>query len=317
MNDYTKVIGKTYGCYKVLKMLPKDGKTSKVHFLCECQNCGTLRKVEYQHLKNRLYKNCPNCKPKPNLKYDLTGQRFGKLLVLERAENHKQKNGSEKVQYRCLCDCGNECIVQSTHLRSNHTLSCGCVQRERTSKAKLKDITGKRYGKLTAIERIRINGEPYWRCVCDCGGEKIASVRDLNAGHVSSCGCLVSIAEEKMKNILTEGNFDYIQQYKFDECRDIRCLPFDFAILESGKPKMLIELQGEQHYYPFTFNNEDKGTKNKNLEDRIRKDRIKKDFCEKNKIPLLCIRYTMFEKMKDIFNDFYSNILRQGGNLNV
>lgn len=57
---------------------------------------------------------------------DLTGQRFGRLVVIERAEN--AKNG--KAKWLCLCDCGNNTIVLGTHLNSGHTQSCGCIHSE-------------------------------------------------------------------------------------------------------------------------------------------------------------------------------------------
>lgn len=57
---------------------------------------------------------------------DLTGEKFGRLLVLERSEN-KSKN-REKV-YKCLCECGNITFVRSYYLRSGTTKSCGCLAR--------------------------------------------------------------------------------------------------------------------------------------------------------------------------------------------
>ena len=60
---------------------------------------------------------------------DLTGQRFGKLLVLERAED-KCTGSKPRVMWRCICDCGNETIVSGASLRIGHTLSCGCKIRK-------------------------------------------------------------------------------------------------------------------------------------------------------------------------------------------
>jgi hypothetical protein len=53
------------------------------------------------------------------------------------------------------------------------------------------DISGRRFGKLTAISRTneRENGYFVWECVCDCGGETIVSSSKLRRGHTSSCGC--------------------------------------------------------------------------------------------------------------------------------
>lgn len=61
---------------------------------------------------------------------DLTGQRFSRLLVKGFAGYRGSKNQSK---WLCLCDCGNETEVFSYHLKSNHTTSCGCMQKERAS----------------------------------------------------------------------------------------------------------------------------------------------------------------------------------------
>lgn len=56
---------------------------------------------------------------------DLTGQRFGRLLVIEEAGKDKQA----KLLWKCLCDCGNVKIIRRCHLRSGLTKSCGCLRR--------------------------------------------------------------------------------------------------------------------------------------------------------------------------------------------
>lgn len=71
---------------------------------------------------------------------------------------------------------------------------------------------------------------------------------------------------------------------------------------------MAIELNGEQHYHPFTYCGENKDTKISNLKDRQRKDKIKREYCIRNNIPLLEIRYTKFYKKEQIFDDFYKRI---------
>lgn len=59
-------------------------------------------------------------------KIDLTGQRFGRLLVIR--EYGRSKSG--KVTWLCKCDCGAEVVVISGDLRSERTKSCGCLSRE-------------------------------------------------------------------------------------------------------------------------------------------------------------------------------------------
>lgn len=58
---------------------------------------------------------------------DLAGQKFGRLVVLSRAENDKFGN----AHWLCQCDCGAVHTVRGLDLRSGHSRSCGCLQRER------------------------------------------------------------------------------------------------------------------------------------------------------------------------------------------
>ena len=66
----------------------------------------------------------------PPNKLNLVGGRYGKLTVTEQLGS---KNGD--TLYKCICDCGNEATVGSNHLRTGHTISCGCIQREYFGKA--------------------------------------------------------------------------------------------------------------------------------------------------------------------------------------
>lgn len=62
---------------------------------------------------------------------DLTGQRFGRLVVVRRVEDYVQSNGKKEVQWLCNCDCGGKAIVRRSHLQSGCTQSCGCLFKEK------------------------------------------------------------------------------------------------------------------------------------------------------------------------------------------
>ena len=64
---------------------------------------------------------------------DLTGMRFGRLLVLNE-DCSVERLKSKPVKWKCLCDCGQECIVSGTDLRALKTQSCGCLRAETTTK---------------------------------------------------------------------------------------------------------------------------------------------------------------------------------------
>lgn len=56
---------------------------------------------------------------------DLTGQRFGKLLVVG---VHQERSKDKRLQYNCVCDCGNEKLVVGHELRLGKVKSCGCLR---------------------------------------------------------------------------------------------------------------------------------------------------------------------------------------------
>ena len=68
------------------------------------------------------------------LNNDLTGQYFGRLKVIERVEDYIEKNGNKRSQWLCECKCGNRVKVIGKSLKNGNTKSCGCLQKEITSK---------------------------------------------------------------------------------------------------------------------------------------------------------------------------------------
>ena len=61
---------------------------------------------------------------------DLTGQRFGRLVVIKLLTS----KGTKRLKWLCKCDCGNECVVLGHNLVGGHTKSCGCLRKEKTRK---------------------------------------------------------------------------------------------------------------------------------------------------------------------------------------
>lgn len=121
---------------------------------------------------------------------DLTGQKFGRWTVIERAED---KYG--KICWHCRCDCGNEKDVCVSSLTRGTSKSCGCLSRETTSRVRLENLIGQRFGKLTVIERTENKITPKgqskttWKCRCDCGNEVDVLASNLIRGNTKSCGC--------------------------------------------------------------------------------------------------------------------------------
>lgn len=126
---------------------------------------------------------------------DLTGQKFGRLTVVEKTE--RPVNVKNKDSYwLCECDCGTMKIVKSSALKYGSVTSCGCFKKEldmKLGEGKGKDLTGIRFGRLTVIEKSDErdkNGSIYWLCQCDCGTITSISSSLLTRGKTQSCGCL-------------------------------------------------------------------------------------------------------------------------------
>lgn len=226
---------------------------------------------------------------------DLTGQKFGRLTVIER--DYSKKN---RTYWLCQCECGNKKVVESCNLRKGLTKSCGCLQKERTSESLLKDLTGQKFGKLTVLERDidkKDKEKVYWKCQCDCGN--IASVMSgqLKSGKTMSCGCLVSKGEYYIGNILNKMGLNYKKQYTFLDLKGKdKPLRFDFAVFEEEKLCCLIEYQGRQHYEP----TEDfGGEENFNIQRFY--DEKKRHYCKENNIKLIEIPYWDFNKIDEIY----------------
>ena len=113
---------------------------------------------------------------------NLIGEKFGKLTVLE----YSGKNEKGYDLWKCKCDCGNYAAVNEKSLKNGHTKSCGCIH-------KAKDLTGMKFGNLTAIKNLgRKTGNILWLCHCDCGKDIKCYQYNLERGTSTSCGCLRS-----------------------------------------------------------------------------------------------------------------------------
>jgi len=112
--------GRRFG---LLTVLEYAGKRDGMHcWRCRC-DCGNEAVVGQTLLRSGKTKSC-GCSGRPPME-DLTGQQFGRLTVLGRAQG--EHGGS---LWRCRCGCGKETVVRYAYLVSGHTKSCGCLQKE-------------------------------------------------------------------------------------------------------------------------------------------------------------------------------------------
>lgn len=120
---------------------------------------------------------------------DITGQRFGRLVVV--GKDHK--TARHGWMYKCACDCGGIKVALHSNILKGDTTSCGCFHSEQSSRAAstIPDITGRKVGRLLVLGKHHKPPQMGWKyeCVCECGRHVIIGQWKLFHEEVHSCGC--------------------------------------------------------------------------------------------------------------------------------
>lgn len=264
-------------------------KNKRAYWNCTC-DCGNTGVYMGKYLRNGDTKSC-GCQKYDSAglvqAIDISGQRFGRLTTQYISSRSPRK-------WHCICDCGNEVDVLTNLLVSGRTSSCGCYHIDRVIETSVKDISGKRFGKLIAQEIAYIdNGKYIWKCHCDCGNDVYVYGASLRSGNTKSCGCLLSGTELEISNFLLNKKIEFQRQKTFIGCRDNALLKFDFYLPSYN---VVIEYDGELHYMTTSLGND--------LEGQQRRDAIKTKYCEENNIILLRIPYWEKDNIESILTDW-------------
>jgi hypothetical protein len=114
---------------------------------------------------------------------DLTGRRFGRLVVID----YDGMNSRHITLWRCKCDCSREKVVQRGALLNGTTWRCG-----RNCPFDTGMFPGATFGALMLLRIVRestTQTDETWLCRCECGNEVEVTTRKLRRHVVTSCGC--------------------------------------------------------------------------------------------------------------------------------
>ena len=186
MSRLMDLSGQTFGR---LTVLDRCGKTSHGNAIWRCRcECGAEIQVAAGQLRAATTRSCGclsvdsrHARVKP-----MVGRTFGNLTVVSRIEKD-----TTPIKWNCQCECGKTTLVVGSKLRNGHTRSCGCLSNQKWPLAKRDNLEGRKFGRLTVIGDVdQRHHQTRWRCLCECGTERIISAGSLKCGQSQSCGCL-------------------------------------------------------------------------------------------------------------------------------
>lgn len=142
---------------------------------------------------------------------NLVGKKYGRLLVIKRM---KSVNG--KAKWLCKCDCGNECVVYATSLKSGNTQSCGCYKRENAKKlySTVRQNDKRLYAVWNGIKQRCTN--PNNTAYHNYGGRGIKICNEWANNYKSFYDWAISAGYKKGKEI---DRIDNNGNYEPDNCR--------------------------------------------------------------------------------------------------
>ena len=145
MSRAKDLTGMRFGRLTVIGRVPSKSRHARWKCLCDC---GNYTEALSNNLRSGTKVSCGCAAHKgsygisPSNYNDLTGKRFGRLVVIKRISPV-----GCKVRWLCHCDCGTEKDIAAYELTSGNTKSCGCLQREARHLRKNPDGKGTRlYG---------------------------------------------------------------------------------------------------------------------------------------------------------------------------
>lgn len=250
-----------------------------------CKYCAIERRVDAQRLDFEIIKKA----------FENVG-----LELISSPEDYKNKRS--KLKYRCLKHSN---IIQETtydSIRQGH----GCYLCGNESVAKkqtydyefVKQEFDKRGYELLSKEYVSC--KEYLEYRCSNHPDHIQRITFDAFYRGQGCRfCRESKGEKAIDSYLQNHNIRYIREYRFNDCKYKRTLPFDFYIEDVN---IAIEFDGEQHYTPLSFGSKEKQEATDRLKEIQIRDAIKTKYCIDNNIKLIRIPYWDIDNIEVILD---------------
>jgi hypothetical protein len=159
----------------------------KAYWIAICPVCKIEKEMHKSSIRHGKSKSCGCIRGCiGNKRISIAGQKFGKLIALYPTNTRK----FGKICWMFRCECGTIKEIESSHVVSGATKTCGCGHF-----GLINDITGQTFNYLTAIKLSHIKERfAYWVFKCHyCGNEKTIMAAPVVSGSTKSCGCFRTI----------------------------------------------------------------------------------------------------------------------------
>lgn len=282
----------------------------------KCDYCGKIVKVEWRdYFKYKYDKySCKKCRQRKTSEYNLKERQLslytraldfcnkkGYTLLTQKDEI---KNSDSIVKYECKKHGVFETKIYA--LISQH----GCSKCQNEEKGKNLMLSPNEVEeRIAAFGGKLLNKNEYkgWEVnnlivVCpNCNKPYTTSLFQFTRHENTccrKCSRKESLGEYNIRKYLSKLNINYIQEHRFDNCKDKLSLPFDFYLPDHN---ICIEYQGLQHFSPIKYFG--------GYEDfiiRKNHDKIKKNYCIKNDIKLIEITYRNYKYIDKILDTYFT-----------
>ena len=254
-----------------------QGAKNKIKIICN--EHGIFEQSPDSHVNKKS--NCPKCVNNVNLttnefikkSKEIHGDKYDYSLV-------NYTNNKSKVKIICQKH-GLFEVKAGNHLRGDNCSEC-TKNKKLTTDIFIKKASIIHNNKYNYSNLKYINNSTKLIIVCPLHGE----FKQIPNNHLNGNGCpkcKESKGEKKIRLFLEQNKINYIPQKRFNDCRDVLPLPFDFYLPDYN---ICIEYNGRQHYLPINIWGGEK-----ELMNIKRRDKIKMEYCKKNNIPLFIIKY--------------------------
>lgn len=297
------------------KIISNKYKGNQNKYKMTCNDCEEIYETTWNDFcsKNRI--RCKKCsggykrekKTLEEIKTEILNYGY-KVMNENEYKNAKSKISIEDKE-------GYKYYISISNLREYKKTNCNIDTFSKYNKFTIENIHN--YLKINGynnklISTKYINNDAPLIFTCEnCGKEYKVTLKHLihdNQTRCKKCSKSKSTYELKIEKLLQKYNYTYKIQYKINECKDKRSLPFDFAVFDNNNNlKVLIECDDEQHYTPINFF----GRENKKSQESFiitqYHDKIKDEYCKTHNIKLIRIPYWDFKDNNKI-NNIIKNI---------